>query len=303
LNRVIDLRKMPTADRLATPGNTDTTWGEQRSLDPHAVAFVTCVNDETQYATCLRYLTALQIPSEYSVERIAVLGATSMAEGYQRAMETSPARYKIYVHQDVYVVHQRLLLELIHLFRTYPRLGMVGVMGTTRLPASGIWWVNNASYAYGWDWLYVRLASVLRGISLLPTAYQRRLRFQRLRSFVGDYLPAVAVDGLLMATQYDLPWIDPLRGFMLYDQVQSLEFIKAGLEVGIARQGAIWCIHWGPLEDLSSEGRLRRESDLQRMGAAFRDLYPAFLGVPAQTLYKQYQYAEGRQSLVAGLIR
>jgi hypothetical protein len=180
---------------------------------------------------------------------------------------------------------------------------MVGVMGTTRLPASGIWWVNNASHSYGWDWLYVRLASVLRGISLLPTSYQRRLRFQRLRSFVGDYLPAVAVDGLLMATQYDLPWIDPLGGFMLYDQVQSLEFIKAGLEVGIARQEAIWCIHWGPLEDLSDERHLRREADIQYMGAAFRDLYSAFLGVPAHTLYKQYQNAERRLSLVAGLIR
>ncbi len=208
-----------------------------------------------------------------------------MAEGYQRAMEATTARYKIYVHQDVYVVHQGLLLELLTLFGTYPRLGMVGIIGTTQLPANGIWWVDNALYSFGRVWVYVTLANMLRGISLSPSAHGRRPRFMRLRSFVGDYIPAVAVDGLFMATQYDLPWIDPVGGFMLYDQVQSLEFIKAGLEVGIARQEAIWCLHWGPLEERSREQRKPYDSELDRRALAFRERYHAYIGVPARTLY------------------
>jgi hypothetical protein len=252
------------------------------------VAFVTCVSDEAQYQICLRYIDGLQIPSGYTVEKIAVLGAPSMAEGYQRAMEVSTARYKIYIHQDVYVVHRGLLPELLNLFGIYPRLGMVGIIGTTRLPTNGIWWVDNARSSYGRVWVYVTLANLLRGTSLSPSARRRQLRFMRLRSFVGDYIPAAAVDGLFMATQYDVPWIDPVGGFMLYDQVQSLEFIKAGLEVGIARQGAIWCLHWGPLEERSREQRKPYDSELNRRAMAFRERYHAYIGVPAWTLYKKH---------------
>ncbi len=300
MHRIIDLRTIRPTAPAPPHGDVRSSQGPQQPSNSYAIAFVTCVNDETQYAICLRYLDALQIPSGYTVERIAVLGATSMAEGYQRAMEASAARYKIYIHQDVYVVHPGLLAELIHLFRTYPRLGMVGVIGTTQLPASGIWWVNNASYSYGRVWVYVRLASLLRGIPLSPSAYRRRLRFMRLQPFVGDYLPAIAVDGLLMATQYDVPWTNPVGGFMLYDQVQSLEFVTSGLEVGIARQEAVWCLHWGPNQERTREQRRPYDIELDRRAAEFRQRYHAYIGVPARRLYEQHRKATGWLSMAVG---
>lgn len=293
MHRIIDLRIAPPSGPAAADGNAESAQGAQPLANPHAIAFITCVNDETQYDICLRYLDGLPIPAGYTVERIAVLGATSMAEGYQRAMRASTARYKIYVHQDVYVVHRGLLPELLHLFSTYPRLGLVGVIGATQLPASGIWWVDNSSYSYGRVWVYVRLASLLRGIPLSPTAYRRQLRFMRLRSFVGDYLPAVAVDGLFMATQYDVPWTNQVGGFMLYDQVQALEFIKVGLEIGIARQEAIWCLHWGPLQERSRKQRRPYDIELDRRAAEFRQRYHACIGVPARRLYEQHRRAIG----------
>jgi hypothetical protein len=288
LNRIIDLRSDSSSDRAITHPHLEDRHVGRQGPDAHAMAFITCVNDQVQYQTCVRYIDGLQIPPGHTVEKIAVLGAKSMAEGYQQAIEASTARYKIYVHQDVYLVHRGLLSELLNLFGTYPRLGMVGVIGTTQLPTTGIWWVDNASYSYGRVWVYVTLAKMLRGISLAPSAHQRRLRFMRLQSFVGDYIPAVAVDGLLMATQYDVPWVDPVGGFMLYDQVQSLEFIKVGLEVGIARQEAVWCLHWGPLEERSREQRQPYDTELDRRAAVFRQRYHAYIGVPARILYKKH---------------
>ncbi len=223
-----------------------------------------------------------------------------MAEGYQRAMEASTARYKIYLHQDVYLVHKGLLHELLVLFETYPRLGMVGANGATQLPASGLWWVNNAPHSYGRVWVYVTMANLLTGIPLSPTAYRRRLRFIRMQSFVGDYLPAVVVDGQLIATQYDLPWRNSIGGFHVYDQVQSLEFIKAGLEVGIARQETVWCFHWGPAQELSRERRGPYNSELDRRAAAFRQQYHEWIGVPARRVYDQHLQAAGGLSVVAG---
>jgi hypothetical protein len=253
-------------------------------LNPDALAFITCVNDETQYDTCIRHLDALQIPAGHTVETIAVFGAPSMAEGYQRAMEASTARYKIYVHQDVYIVHRELLPKLVTLFRTHSRLGMVGVVGATRLTASGIWWLNNASHSYGRIWEYSRPGGFW---SWLGPFNRRRLHLIRYRSFVGDYLPAAVVDGLFLATQYDLPWISPLGGFELYEQVQGLEFIKAGLEIGIARQETVWCLHWGPLLEFSSHQRRHRDLSFHHRVAAFQQHFHTFIGVPARRLNKQ----------------
>jgi hypothetical protein len=303
LNRIIDFRDEPRTGDLAVGERAKTPYAVQQQLDSHAVAFITSVNDEMQYRTCLQYIDALEIPAGYTVEKIAILGASSMAEGYQRAMEGSKARYKIYVHQDVYLTHRGLLHELVHLFVTYPRLGMVGPIGTTQLPTSGLWWVGNAPHSYGRVWVYVTLANLLPGISFSPMAYRRRLRFTRLRPVIGDYLSAVTVDGMFMATQYDLPWRNPIGGFHVYDQVQSLEFIKAGLEVGVARQEVVWGVHWGPSQELSRKQREPYNVELDRRAAEFRRHYREWIGVPAARLSDRLLQTAGGLSLVADKFR
>jgi GT2 family glycosyltransferase len=216
-----------------------------------------------------------------------------MAEGYQRAMEMSTARYKIYLHQDVYLVHRDVLSDLLSLFRTYPRLGLVGVEGATRLPKAVLYSFNNALHCYGRHWTYRRPG----GLSyVLGPANRRRLHFNRLRPFVGDYLPAVVVDGFFMATQYDMPWTSPLGGFDLYDEVRAAEFITAGLEVGIARQQMTWVLHWGPAEEPTAAQRQRRLNDIQEKAATFRRLFGPFVGVAAGTLYEQHQGTGDAQS-------
>jgi len=287
LVRVIDLRTTPLIERAVVEGNGTGARGAAQQLDSHAIAFLTLVNDEAQYATCLQYIDALQVPSGYRVERIAVYGATSMAEGYQRAMESSTARYKLYVHQDLYLVNRMLLSELVHLFRTYPRLGMIGVVGATRLPAKAIWWLNNAWHSHG------RLREYFRPGGFPASLYVRRrvLHFSHFRSVVGDYQPAAVVDGLFLATQYDLPWANSLGGFELYDHVQALEFIKAGLEVGIARQEAIWCIHWGPRQERSRAQLRLRDNDLFRRAAVLRQRNLSYVDVPVRNLLRQHRHA------------
>jgi GT2 family glycosyltransferase len=268
-------------------------------MTPHGIAFITCVNDETQYGICLRYLDALLIPLGHTVERIAVFGAMSMADGYQWGMEASTARYKIYVHQDVYIVYQEQLPDLLHLFSAYPRIGMFSIIGATQFPASGKWWERNRSNCYGRTLHFVRPPQGFPA-SFFVAPNLRRLRMYRLQSFVGDYMPAVVVDGLLLATQYDVPWKDPLGGFELWEQVQSVEFIKAGLEVGIARQQAIWCVHWGPIREHFAPRGIRRQTTVDNRAEVFRQLYPTFLGVPAQKLYEQHRRGVEGPAAISG---
>jgi hypothetical protein len=129
-----------------------------------------------------------------------------MPECYQTAMESSTARFKIYLHVDTHVVYRGMVSELLHLFQTYPRLGLLGVVGSTRLPPSGIFWYNNPSHCYGRLW---QNSAPGFPASMLGSSNHRRLHLMRFRSFVGDYLPAAIVDGFFLATQYDIPWTRP----------------------------------------------------------------------------------------------
>ena len=302
LDRIIDLRHEPVVRQSETPA----------SLDPHRIAFITSVADEQQYRICLQYLKALEIPPGFAVERIAVFGGSSMAEKYQRAMKASAARYKIYLHVDTYVVHRGLVNELLDLFGRYPRLGLVGTVGATLWPATGLCGVDNVAHCYGSYWEYLCRADSMPGIPLWPPHYFRRKSLISIQSFVGDYLPAVVVDGFFMATQYDIPWKNPFGGLDsrnqsfdvvndLYDHVQSFEFIKAGLDVGIAQQTrAVWCYHYGPLQKRTRakvrEHAWQRNQDLLRKAEVLRQLYPSFVGVPAARLYQQRPASSDRDS-------
>ena len=69
-------------------------------LDDKKVAFITCVNSDWWYSECLLYLRHLKIPDGMTAEFIDVRDAKSMTAGYNRAMKSSDAKYKIYLHQD-----------------------------------------------------------------------------------------------------------------------------------------------------------------------------------------------------------
>ena len=78
----------------------------------------------------------------------------------------------------------------------------------------------------------------------------RRRNYQLLnldQGFYGSqsFMSVQAIDGLFMATQYDIPWREDLfQGFHFYDVSQSLEFQRAGYLIGIPNQSNLWCIHY-----------------------------------------------------------
>jgi hypothetical protein len=68
------------------------------------------------------------------------------------------------------------------------------------------------------------------------------------------------IDGLLMATQYDIPWReDIIDGFHFYDKSQSLEFYKRGYEVVVPRMENTWVLHLGSQSFTSDYFRLRNK--------------------------------------------
>ena len=197
-------------------------------VDENKICFITCVNDERLYEESVLYLQNLSIPDGMQAELIGVRGADSMAAGYQEAMESSDAKYKIYLHQDVFVVNKNLLWDLLMIFQTDNKIGMVGVAGAENLPSKRpVWWESRDRYGK----VYTRV-------------WPEEIQQDMIGDFQGRYKRVAALDCLLLATQYDVTWrSDLFKGWHFYDISQSREFIEHGYEVVVAGQKEPWLVH------------------------------------------------------------
>jgi len=187
--------------------------------DDRKICFITCVNNEYLYEKCLDYLKRLNVPSGITVEYKAVRDASSMCEGYNKAITESDARYKVYLHQDAYITYSYFIHRLLKLFEERT-IGLAGVIGTNTLPDSCVWWESEYKYKYG------RVIESSAGF-FIELEYPMRNKYEEV----------IAIDGLLMATQYDLPWrMDLFDGWHFYDISQCLEFRRAGYKTVVPAQ-------------------------------------------------------------------
>jgi len=191
-------------------------------MNNNQFSFIYCINDEAQFQDSWRYVSTLFVPPGFTVEQQAIRGAPSFTAGYNQALRNSQAKYKVYLHQDVRILNPIFIPEVHSLFTRYPKLGMLGVLGAKKLPPNGVWW--EAAQTYG---KVIFFGQVLE----LNTPV------------VAEFESVQAIDGMIIITQYDLPWWEDLGNWHFYDTSQSLEFIKAGYLVGVARQTQPWCSH------------------------------------------------------------
>ena len=227
---------------------------QERRLDAKKICFITCVNNEELYAEALLYLKHLHMPEGMQAEYVGVRGAASMAAGYNEGMRKSDAKYKVYLHQDTLVVNKDLAADLLRLFAD-ASIGAVGVIGCRSLPRSGVWWDGLRTYG--------RVLHACEPESVTDTVCQQPS---------GEYIEVESVDGLLLITQYDLPWREDLfTGWHFYDTSQCREFARAGYRVVIPRQEDFWCIHCPKEKPLAPAYKQYQRIFLKEYGA---ELHP-----------------------------
>lgn len=216
-------RRMSEADFLAMQAakHPDGCW----QLDDRRICFITCVNDAARYNAALASWRQLLVPPGMTVESLAVGEAESMTAGYQQAMESSRAKYKIYLHQDVFITQPDFLMRIVREFRQHPEYGLAGVVGTRQMPASGLWWEGE------------KIGAIRDRLTGEWQNYIYECDGQSAQ-------PAAAVDGLLLATQYDMPWrTDLFTGWHFYDISQAFEFRRQGFQTVVLPQTAPLCQH------------------------------------------------------------
>lgn len=204
-------------------------------INEKKICFISCVNDEAQYEECLKYINSLNVPNGFNIETISVRNADSIAEAYNSAMRESDAKYKVYLHQDVFIINKNFILDIINLFKSNENIGMVGVAGAKTLPKSAIWW--ESPYICG------KVYGSLR----------EKMECYVYSNFNEKFENVSVIDGLIMITQYDINWRDDLfKGWHFYDVSQSIEFILAGYKVVIINQSRPWCIHDCGISNISN---------------------------------------------------
>ena len=195
-------------------------------MEKKEIAFIICSNNEQYYQECVKYIEDLVVPDGYSTDIVCVKKANSMAEGYNAAMQSSDAKYKVYLHQDTFILNSHFIEDIIHIFESDNLIGMIGAIGCKKLP-------EDANAYLKWDTGYVE---AFDGQTTLNNKLEQNP--EKL------YTEVEAIDGLIMATQYDVMWReDVFDGWDFYDVSQSLEMKKSGYKVVVPYQEKAWCYH------------------------------------------------------------
>ena len=180
-------------------------------MNSSKITFIYIYNKPHLLERSLSYVNDLLVPEDMEVEIIKLNNQRSMCSGYNNAMKMTDARYKVYLHQDVNILNRNFIYDLVSLFIKDSKIGVIGMCGPKRLPSRAVWWEA-------------------------PTKYGQivGLKFQEP---IGPYEYVDAVDGLLIATQYDVQWREDLfRSWHMYDISQCKEFRLKGYKVAVPRQ-------------------------------------------------------------------
>ena len=81
-----------------------------------------------------------------------------------------------------------------------------------------------------------------------------KMQLNSFNETANHYELVQAVDGLIMITQYDIPWREDIfNGWHFFDVSQSIEFLKKGYQVAVPKQKDPWCIHDCEITTLKNE--------------------------------------------------
>lgn len=196
-------------------------------MNQHKIAFIICANNALYYDECVRYINDLNIPEGLCTDIICIQEADSMTQGYNAGMQASDAKYKVYLHQDTFILNRNFIKDMLQVFSSDISIGLLGVLGIPQLPSD----VNCH--------LCKKVGNIIKydGHTIMDTDFLLQRQDQ-------NWQEVEAIDGLLMATQYDIPWReDFLDGWDFYDISQSLEMKRNGYKVVVPYQKETWCYH------------------------------------------------------------
>ena len=88
-----------------------------RSVKDKEVCFIICSNDQLYTEECLYYIAHLHVPDGYQINVLTIEDARSMTAGYNEGMCASDAKYKVYLHQDVFIINRNFIQDFLEAYK------------------------------------------------------------------------------------------------------------------------------------------------------------------------------------------
>lgn len=212
-------------------------------MNTQKVSFIICSNNELYCNECKLYINQLKLPDGFTMDIHVITNASSMTSGYNQGMKKSDAKYKVYLHQDVFILNKNFIVDTLSIFQDNPKIGMIGMVGTKKLPENGCMWTTPMRTGA----IRVSLFTTKEDYFDIPIPSTRK------------FSPVQAIDGLLMMTQYDIPWREDLfTGWDFYDVSQSMEFLRQGYRIAVPYQQKAWVHHDNDFLNLSRYHHYRK---------------------------------------------
>ena len=144
----------------------------------------------------------------------------SVPLAYNAAMESSEAKYKIYLQDDTFILHRDLIPDILKIFNEDSSIGMIGMVGCRKLSV-------DRGGQQCWDMGRVYLDD---GLSVVDWD-SRDIQNENENCFFAE-----AIDGFFMATQYDLRWQEESADGRDYGVMHSLGMLETGKSIVIPWQ-------------------------------------------------------------------
>ncbi len=223
-------------------------------MDEKQIAFIICTNNPQYYNECVQYIHELTVPDGYSTDIICIQEAPSMAAGYNAGMQASMAKYKVYLHQDTFIMNVNFIGDLLQVFQSDSKVGMIGVIGTTQLSKNSQIFLNwNVGNVEAYDGKQYILSNLIQNPA-------------------ESFTEVEAVDGLLIATQYDVLWReDILDGWDFYDISAALEMRRLGYKVVVPYQSKPWCYHDCGVSKMKEYDKYRKKVACEYLEIGFQE--------------------------------
>ncbi len=199
-------------------------------MNDKKICFIICSNNRMLLSECFEYINRLEVPAGFETDAIVVYDAASMTSGYNEAMRASDAKYKIYMHQDVFIVNKLFLKNVVNIFASDEKIGAIGMIGAKTLGEKGCIWLNPR---YGLHDMYGSGNRRYKNVELKDEQFDDM-------SILHD---VIATDGLLIATSKDVEWDEDFDGWDYYDISQGVRFNERGYRVVVPEQKVPWFIH------------------------------------------------------------
>lgn len=194
-------------------------------MNPGKLCFIVCTNNETFMNECRIYLERLLIPSGLDIDLLCVTDAPSMLSGYNEALEQTDALYKVFMHQDVFILNRWFLYDIIDIFNDDNEIKIIGMMGARQMPPNYIMWKSD------------RTGNIFINGDYFDPSYRYDIK-------KDGYFDISVADGFLLAVKGAIILRDDLfDGWDFYDVSICAEQKRLGKKIVVPNQVYPWCLH------------------------------------------------------------